>query len=215
MATRVKLHECEALVELPPGDGPAPGIVVIQEYWGLNAWVEQITREWAAAGFVAVAPDLYGGKVAKTAEEAGAMMKAMDWGQATAKVAAAVSAARTQPRSNGKVAVVGYCMGGALALAAATQLPDLAAVIPFYGLPGELDWTQVTAPIQGHYCEGDAWATIEGARQIARSVPTQMDVFTYQAHHAFCNATRPEVYDAAAAKLAFSRATEFARAHAR
>ncbi len=199
------------LVTPEAGGHKPPGIVVLQEWWGVNAHVQSIVARYAAAGFVAIAPDLYHGKIAKDAEEAGRMMKALDFGKAVQEIAGAVAYLRE--RSNGKIAVTGYCLGGALAFASAVNIRGLAAVVPFYGLPGDLDWSKIDAPIQAHFARHDDWATVAGANKIKDAVKVAMELHVYDAQHAFANDTRPEVYNAEAAKLASDRALAFVRAH--
>ena len=215
MAQRVTIPanqgELSGMLELPSGDARSPAIVVIHEYWGVNEQIQSIAAAWAATGFVALVPDLYHGKVAKDAAEAGGLMKALDFTKAVQEIGAAVAYLRSHPRSTGKVCVTGYCLGGALTLASAVNLRGIAAAIPFYGLPGELEWTKVDAPIQAHFARHDDWATVAGAEKIKAAIP--MELHVYEAQHAFCNDRRPEVYNAEAATLAWTRAVSFARTH--
>src|SRR5439155_27197485 len=87
---------------------------------------------------------------------------------------------------SGKVAITGYCMGGALAFAAATQLKGLAAVVPFYGVPPQADWSKVEAPVQAHFAQHDDWATVAKAKEIKAAIEggPGMELHTYDAHHA-------------------------------
>ena len=156
-------------------------------------------------------PDLYHGKLAKDAEEAGRLMKALDFGKAVQEIAGAVAFARE--RSNGKVAITGYCLGGALTFASAVNIRGLAAVVPFYGLPGSLDWTKIDAPVQAHFAKHDDWATVAGAQQIKDAVTVPMELHVYDAQHAFCNEARPDVYNPEAARAAWNHALAFLRAH--
>ena len=195
----------------PSTGGKPPAVVVLQEWWGVNEQIQTIAQRYADAGFLALVPDLYHGKIAKDADEAGRMMKALDFGKAVQEIAGAVDLLRE--RGNGKVAITGYCMGGALAFASAVNIRGLAAVVPFYGLPGSLDWSQVDAPIQAHFASHDDWATVSGAEQIKAAVTAPMELHVYDAQHAFMNDTRPEVYSPEAAKLAWKRAIEFLHAH--
>ena len=215
MTERVKIPASgqEAVVAMPSGSEQRPAVVVLQEWWGVNEQIQGIARRWADAGFIAVVPDLYHGKLAKTADEAGALMKALDFGVAVKEIGAAVEWSRSHERSTGKVAVTGYCMGGALTLATAVNVRGLAAVVPFYGLPGELDWSKVDAPLQAHFAKHDDWATVAGAEKIKASVKVPMELHVYDAQHAFCNEKRPEVYNADAANQAWGRAVAFVRAH--
>jgi len=188
-----------------------PGVVVLQEWWGVNEQIQTVAQRYADAGFVALVPDLYHGQVAKDAEEAGRMMKALDFGKAVQEIAGAVAFLRD--RSSGKVAVTGYCLGGALAFASAVNIRGLAAVVPFYGLPGDLDWSKIDAPVQAHFAQHDDWATVAGAQKIKDAVKVAMELHIYDAQHAFANDRRPEVYNVEAAKQAWNHAISFIRAH--
>ena len=196
-----------------PDNQKAPAVVVIQEWWGLNEQIQTIAKRWAEEGFIAIVPDLYHGKVAKDAAEAQAMMGALDFGKAVKEIAASVDFVRGHARSSGKVAVSGYCLGGALSFATAVNVRGLAAVVPYYGLPGDLDWSKVDAPIQAHFAKHDDWATVAGAEKIKAAVTVPMELHIYDAQHAFCNDRRPEVFNADACKEAWGRTVAFIRAH--
>ena len=140
-------------------------------------------------------------------------MNARGCGKAVQGIGASVAFLRDHPRATGKVAVMGYCMGGALAFASAVHLRGLAAVVPFYGLPGDLDWSKVDAPVQAHFAKRDDWATVAGAEKIKAAVTVPMELHIYDADHAFCNDRRPEVFDADACKEAWGRSVAFVRAH--
>ncbi|MBA3499159.1 MAG: dienelactone hydrolase family protein [Deltaproteobacteria bacterium] len=206
-------NELQGVVELPAGDTRVPGVVVIQEWWGLNEQIRITAKRWAEEGFIAWLPDLYHGKLAKDADEAGAFMKALDFGAAAKEIAEAVAMLKAHPRCNGKVAVTGYCMGGALSFLSAVNIRGLSAVVPFYGLPGDLDWSKIDAPIQAHFAQHDDWATVAGAQKIKEAVTVPMELHIYDAQHAFCNEKRPEVYNADACRQAWGRAVAFVRAH--
>jgi carboxymethylenebutenolidase len=194
------------------GTGAKPaGVVVLQEWWGVNDQIQSVAQRYADAGFVALVPDLYHGQIAKDAEEAGRMMKALDFGKAVQEIAGAVAFLRDQ--SSGKIAVTGYCLGGALTFASAVNIRGLAAVVPFYGLPGDLDWSKIDAPVQAHFAQHDDWATVAGAQKIKDAVKVPMELHIYDAQHAFANDRRPEVYNVEAAKQAWNHAVSFIRAH--
>ena len=197
--------------ETSAGGSKPPGIVVIQEWWGINEQIQSVAQRFAEAGFVALVPDLYHGKLAKDAEEAGALMKALDHGKAVQEIAGAVAFLRE--RSNGKVAVTGYCLGGALSLASAVHIRGLAAIVAYYGLPGDLDWSKVDAPIQAHFAKHDDWATVAGAQKVKAAVTVPMELHIYDAQHAFANDRRPEVHNPEAAKQAWTHALTFLRSH--
>ena len=219
MTERVKIPsstgELSGVLVVPAGDAKAPGVVVLQEWWGINEQIQAVAQRWADAGFLAIVPDLYHGQLAKTSEEAGRLMKALDFGKAVQEIAAAVAFLRAHPQSTGKIAVTGYCMGGALTFATAVNVRGLAAVVPYYGLPGDLDWSKIDAPVQAHFARHDDWATVAGAQKIKAAVKVPMELHVYDAQHAFCNERRPEVYNAEAAQLAWDRTLAFVREHTR
>lgn len=207
--------DIEGVVELPAGEGKVPAVIVVHEWWGLNEQIKTTLERWADAGFIAVAPDLYHGKVIPIgqADAAGAAMKALDFPAAVKQIGQTVDAIKKHPRCNGKVAVTGFCMGGALAFATAVNVRGLAAVVPYYGLPGDLDWSKIDAPVQAHFAQHDDWATVAGAQKITNAVRVSMELHVYDAQHAFCNEKRPEVYNADACKQAWGRTVAFVRAN--
>ena len=206
-----------ALAE-PSGAGKAPTVVLVQEYWGVNAHVKSLVDRLASEGFLVVAPDLYHGKLAKDAAEAGQLMTALDMLEAVNEIGAAAKFLRGHARSNGKVGVIGFCLGGALAFAAACHVEGLSAVVPFYGVPpaDKVDYAKVTAPILAHFAKVDQWATVEKAEAIKAQVEAtghSMQLEVYDAGHAFVNDTRPEAYDEKSAKLAWQRTVDFLKKH--
>jgi len=206
----------EGAIALPPGQGPAPTLVVVQEWWGLNAHVESLVDRFAAEGFIALAPDLYRGVVATDATVASQLMTELDGQRALGDIEGAIAHLRAHPRSNGKVAITGFCMGGAYSFAAACFVRGLACAVPFYGIPPRHDWNLVDAPIQCHVGRRDTWVTparAEAIQQILAARGARMDLHVYEADHAFMNDTRPEVYDPAAAALAWERAVAFLHQH--
>lgn len=193
-----------------------PGVVVLQEWWGLNPHIISIAERFAAAGFSALAPDLYRGRLASDRDEASHMMAGLDFADATHQdIAGAVkylSARCTQ------VGITGFCMGGALTIAAAVHVPGLRAAVCFYGVPPAsfADPAQIRIPFQGHFANRDDWITpavVDGLEQAMRSAGAAPDIHRYAADHAFFNATRPEVFDPACAKLAWERSLAFFAKH--
>jgi carboxymethylenebutenolidase len=196
----------------------APAVVVIHEWWGVNTQIESILARFAEEGFVAMAPDLYHGKVIPNgkADDANAAMGALDWRRALDEIAGAVSYVREHPRGNGRVGVVGFCMGGALTFATASEGRGIDAAVPFYGIPGPefLHTANIEAPILAHFAEHDGWAKPDGARAIQAALTQRgkrMELHVYDAQHAFFNDTRPEVHSPENAKLAWSRTIAFLR----
>jgi carboxymethylenebutenolidase len=219
MAKRISCGaNLEGEIAEPSGSGKTGAVVLLQEWWGINDHVRSLVDRLAAEGFVVVAPDLYHGKIAKDAGEAGKLMTELDKARAVQEIGAAVQYLREHPRSSGKIGVTGFCMGGALTFSSAARIPGLAAAVAFYGLPGDgIDWSSVTAPLQAHFARKDQWATVDGAEKIKKAIEaagkTTMELHTYDTDHAFVNDTRPEVYDEKSAELAWSRMVDFFKKH--
>jgi carboxymethylenebutenolidase len=201
----------------PGGSGKAPALLVIQEWWGVNDHVRSLVDRFAKEGFLALAPDLYHGKITKDAGEAASLLKGLDWKRAVQDVAGAAAYLTSHPRSTGKLGITGFCMGGAVALAAAANVPGILAAVPFYGIPDAgTDYSKVTAAIQGHFGNRDdfvkpAYAT--ALKDKLEQLGKKIELHSYDAGHAFMNDARPEAYDANAAKLAWGRAVTFLKAH--
>ncbi len=185
------------------------GIIVLQEWWGLVPHIKDVAERFAALGFVALAPDLYHGKSTTDAEEATHLMKGLDWGRATQEIAGAVAHLR-QAEGCTRVGVVGFCMGGALAVIAAT-LPGVDAYAAFYGFPpaGAVDLEKIKVPGLVLFGEHENFFSIPDAKAMAekqrgRGIATEVVVYE-GAGHAFFNDTRHEVYRAQPAHDAWNR----------
>ena len=205
-----------------PESGSGPGVIVIQEWWGLDDHMVEIADRLAAEGFVALAPDLFGGKVAHDNDEAGKFMQELPAEQAAKDLSGAVDYLLTEVNVTGeKVGAIGFCMGGGFVLLLAAQLGDkIGAAVPFYGVGQGVpnQYRTITAPVQGHYGEQDAFYPVEQARRQEQQIrdESENDVvfFYYPAGHAFHNdKDKLGTYDAANAKLAWGRAVEFLHAH--
>lgn len=205
-----------------PGSGSGPGVIVIQEWWGLVDHIKDVCDRFAAEGFTALAPDLYRGEATTEPDEAGKLMMTLNIEQAAKDMSGAVDevARRSGQGDDGKVAVIGFCMGGGLALMLGAQRADkIAAVAPFYGLipwPGaQPDYTKMTASVQGHYAERDDYfnpEAVAGLEKELGAADVEHELFIYPAaDHAFFNDERPEVYDAGAASQAWGRVLDFFR----
>lgn len=202
----------------PSGATKVPAVVLIQEWWGLNDHIKDVATRLASEGFVVVAPDLYHGKSTKDPDEASKLMTALDTLKAVQEIAGAVAFLKEHAKSNGKVGVMGFCMGGALAFASACHVEGLGAVVPFYGIPpaDKVDYAKVTAPIMTHVAKRDQWVSVEKAEAVKKAVEAgghSVELHVYEADHAFFNDTRPEVHDAANAKLAWERSVAFLKKH--
>lgn len=208
-----------AYVAVPDkADAATPTVIVIQEWWGLNSHICGIADRFALAGYRALAPDLYHGRLASNADEASHMMNELDFTAAVHQdLAAAVT--RLQASCKGPIGITGFCMGGALAIAAAVRLPGLAAASCFYGVPPRefADPARIAIPFQGHFAALDDWCTPAVVDALQASLPagSAAEIHRYPAHHAFFNEQRPEVFDAACAALAWERTLAFFGKHLR
>jgi carboxymethylenebutenolidase len=156
-----------------PAAGSGPGVLVIQEWWGLDSGIKEMTDRLAAAGFVALAPDLYHGALARHDEmdKAAHLMQALPPDRAARDMSGAVDYLAGHPAVTRKsIGVVGFCMGGMLSFLIAANRPDrVAAVVPFYGFPqgsAEPDWSKLTAAISGHMAEHDDYFSPSAARAL-------------------------------------------------
>lgn len=223
MGERVKFnsngHTCEGYLALPKS-GKGPAVVVIQEWWGLVPHIEDLVERFAAEGFLAIAPDLYHGQTTTSPDEAGKMLMELNGPQAQKEIAGAASYLLARPEcTSAKYGVVGFCMGGALAQYAATQDANVGAAVSFYGGFKKLDmqWENLNAPILLIYGENDKGVPADTGRQLhekllAMGKRAEMVVYP-NADHAFFNDARPQVYNAEAAKDAWTRTLAFFRKH--
>ncbi len=202
----------------PPGLGKTGALVVVHEGYGLSDATKQRCEHFAQAGFLALAPDLFHGKVAKNDDEMATIMGTFDFQKAVGEIGEAVAHLRSHPRCNGRVAVVGFSLGGALTLAAARYVPALEAAVPFYGLPRfpSDEFTNVKTPICGHYARVDAWANLSLVEEIQGKVRAgggQMDIYIYDAEHGFMRSTDTSKYEPKSAELAWKRTVDFLHRH--
>jgi len=197
--------------------GKGPGIVVIQEWWGLVPHIEEIVDRFAAEGFSAIAPDLYHGKTTTSPDEAGRLLMELDAERAEKEIAAAGAYLLSRPECTSKsYGVVGFCMGGALAQYTATK--ENVAAVSFYGgfKKVDLDWTNLSAPILLIYAENDQGVPIDKGRALAdhlSEMGKNVQLATYpNTGHAFFNDTGGN-YNAEAAADAWKKTIAFFRAN--
>ncbi len=201
-----------------PAAGKGPGVLVIQEWWGLVGHIKNVCDRFAAEGFTALAPDLYHGRSATEPDEAGKLMMALNIAQAEKDLRGAVDYL-AQQSSTQKVGAVGFCMGGQLALFAATVNPKVGAVVDFYGVHPNVkpDYTRLQGPVLGLFAAKDQFVTPEQARQLEAAITRagkscQIHIYP-DVDHAFFNDERPDVYNRAAAEDAWRRTLAFFRQH--
>jgi carboxymethylenebutenolidase len=203
-----------------PESGKGPGVVVIQEWWGLVPHIEDVADRFAAAGFVALAPDLYHGDVARSPDEAGKLMMALNIPQTERDLRGAIQYLLSHEATEGEsVGTVGFCMGGALSLYAASKNERVGACVVFYGIHPKVepDFDNLRAPVLGFFGERDQFVPPDAARALEAKLKEhgkRVEVHIYPgADHAFFNDTRHEVYDREAAADAWRRTVEFFREH--
>jgi carboxymethylenebutenolidase len=201
---------------LATAQGSTRHVVVIQEWWGLNDQIRGVCDRFAAAGFNALAPDLYQGRVTTSPDEANHLMSGLDWaGAAEQDIRGAVQHLKS---GGGRAAVMGFCMGGALTVLSAVKVPEMDAGVCFYGLPPSeaADLTRITAPLQSHFANRDDWCTPQAVNAFEATLKTAKvphELFRYDAQHGFFNERRAEVYDAGASKQAWERMLGFLERH--
>jgi carboxymethylenebutenolidase len=213
--------DCSGFYVEPPAGNKAPALVVIQEWWGLNDQIKGVANRLVAAGYRALVPDLYRGKVGLDAKEAEHLMNNLNFADAaTQDVRGAVLYLK---QSSAKVVVSGFCMGGALTILASMFAPEMDAAISWYGCPplDYVDATKIKAPLMGHWSLDDAFFPIqqvEGLEQKLKQANVKYEFYRYKAKHAFANETlkdpsAPIAYNASAAEIAWARTMTFLKQH--
>ena len=202
----------------PAAKGSAPGMVVIQEWWGLNNQIKGVADKLAAAGYRALVPDLYRGKVAVEAKEAEHLMTGLNFGDAAGQdIRGAVQFLK---KDSSKVGVTGFCMGGALTLLSAVNVPEADAAVVWYGFPPleYVDPKKIRAPLLGHFATRDMpfpIAKVDELEKKLRAANVKFEFHRYDAKHAFANETANEKklemleYNPKAAELAWKRTLDF------
>ncbi len=195
----------------PKEGGAKAGIVLIQEWWGLNEQIQGIGGKFAGLGYRVLIPDLYRGKRTLAVEEARHMMSALDFTDAATQDMR--GAVRYVKRGSGRVAVVGYCMGGALAFLTAMKVPDADAAVVFYGAPpGMADEAgKIRIPILGHFAMADSFFPAPLVREYEAKMKegrVDAEVHWYDAGHAFCNETG-DAFNREACETAWRRTVDF------
>jgi carboxymethylenebutenolidase len=190
----------------------APGIVVIQEWWGLNDQIKKTGDRFAQAGFRALVPDLFRGKVAKAAAEANHLLTGLNFPDAASQdIRGALQYLKLTAK---KAAVAGFCMGGALTIMAAAKVPEMDAGACFYGIPplSTDELGSIKIPLICHFGNKDrSWTPekVNALEAVLKQSQSKFELYRYDADHAFMNEQRPEVHNPAAAKQAWDRTIAF------
>ena len=208
----INAHSVPGYLAQPAEAGTYSGVVVIQEWWGLVPHIKDVAERFAREGFIALAPDLYHGQSASEPDEARKLAMALDAPRAVQEIAAAARYLKKLDQVAPKqIGVVGWCMGGGLALSTAAQHSELiGAAVAFYGRPlTASDTARLTVPVLGLYAEHDHGIPVEAVRAFEENLEKQgvpHAVHLYAGtQHAFFNETRPQIYNAAAAQDAWSK----------
>jgi carboxymethylenebutenolidase len=201
-----------------PAAGKGPGILVIQEWWGLVNHIKSVADRFAAEGFSALAPDLYHGQTTSEPDEAGKLFMALNIAQAEKDLKGAAQYLAGQS-STAKLGVVGFCMGGQLAVFAATLNPSIGATVNFYGIHPNVkpDYTKLAGPVLGLYAEKDGFVTPQAAKDVDRAIKgagKSSEIHIYPGvDHAFFNDENAGAYNKTAAEDAWRRTLAFFRQH--
>jgi carboxymethylenebutenolidase len=170
----------------------APAIVVIQEWWGLNDQIRGVADRYAQAGYIALVPDLFRGKTTVEEAEANHLLTELDFGDAAGQdIRGAAQYLKTQSE---RVAVTGYCMGGALTLLALSNIPEVSAGVVWYGFPPleYIDASKIKVPVLGHWAMQDEFfpsETVDQLEKLLGDANVDVEFHRYLAHHAFANET--------------------------
>jgi carboxymethylenebutenolidase len=201
-----------------PAPGKGPGVLVIQEWWGLVPHIMTVCDRFAAEGFSALAPDMYHGKVANEPDEAGKLFMALQIDRAEKDLAGAARHLAGHS-SSAKLGAVGFCMGGQLALFAGCIDPRIGAVVDFYGIHPNVtpDYTRLGGPVLGLFAEKDGFVTPQVARDVEAAIkkagkPVEIHIYP-NVDHAFFNDERADVYNKPAAEDAWRRTLAHFRGH--
>jgi carboxymethylenebutenolidase len=198
--------------------GDAPGLVVIQEWWGLQEQIKGMCDRFALAGFDALAPDLYRGVAVPYHDSDAAAKEMMSLNFIDATEQSVRGAVQFLKRNGAKVGLTGFCMGGAVTIIGAARIPELSAAVSFYGIPPEqaAKPADVKVPLEGHFANRDDHvtpATVDAFEQGLKAAGKAHEFFRYDADHAFANEQRMAVHDREASELAWGRAIAFFKKH--
>ena len=201
-----------------PATGKGPGILVIQEWWGLVPHIKDVCDRFAREGFTALAPDMYHGATASEPDGAGKLFMALNIAQAEKDLRGAATYLVGQS-STTKLGAVGFCMGGQLALFAATLNPNVGATVNFYGIHPNVkpDYRKLSGPVLGLFAEKDGFVTPQVAKEVDAAIKAagrQSEIHVYPGvDHAFFNDTNKDAYNKPAADDAWKRTLAFFRQH--
>jgi len=202
----------------PEGEGP--GIVVLQEWWGVDEHIRDVCDRFAAEGFLALAPDLYHGETTDQPGEAQQKMMAMNMEEAEKEMRGAVNHVLSHPKCNGNVGSIGFCLGGGLSVWTAAANPKVGAAATFYYVMphGKPDFSQINAPVLGHFGTADDFVSVEDAKALeaelqAAGVEAAFEFYEGAGHAFFNDTDRLGTYDEGHAGTAWNRTLDFFKKH--
>ena len=203
-----------------PASGQGPGVIVLQEWWGLVPHIKAVAGRFAGEGYVALAPDLYEGESTTSPDEAGRKMMALNMEKTAQSLVTAIEyVLNHEAVSSEKIGVVGFCMGGQLALLAATVSDRIGATVDFYGIHPNLkpDFSKLSSPVLGLFGGQDSLVPVEAVEGLVAAIKhagSTIETHIYSdAGHAFFNDTRPDAYNAEAAGDAWNKTLTFFQTH--
>ena len=206
----------QGYLALPSTEQPAPAILVLPAWWGLNTFFRDVCDRLAGEGFVVFAPDLYNGQVAETIDQAKALSNELDMTQTIKRLADSVAALRQHPRANGEpISVIGFSLGAFLGLSLLEELPDqLGALVIFYGTrSGYGTYYKSPVAVLGHFAENDEFEPSPEPQNLEtalKAVGIATKFYTYPGtEHWFFEANQPNAYKAEVAALAWERTVSF------
>ena len=203
----------------PTAPGPWPAMIIVHEWWGLEDHFRELGRRLAREGLVTLVPDLYHGAVASEPEVAARLKTSLNIDAAVTDILGAVPYLRGLPFVSEKVGVMGFCMGGGLALLAACRSRELAAAVVYFPsiYPDQDEIGEVACPLLLHYGTADSVTPTSEIERITQALDRNRkayELFLYEgADHAFVNDRHPEFYNQAATELAWSRTLTFVERH--
>lgn len=201
-------------------DGEGPGVVVLQEWWGVDDHIRDVCDRFAAEGFVALAPDLFHGETTDQPSEAEQKTMALDMDEAIKEMRGAVQFVAQHEICTGAVGAVGFCLGGGLSAHAAAASPDISAtVIFYYVMPhGKPDFSKINGPVLGHFGTEDEFISLDDAKALEEEIRSAGNDVTFEyyegaGHAFFADHNRLGTYDADLARKAWERTIDFFKQH--
>lgn len=201
-------------------EGQGPGLVVLQEWWGVDEHIRNVCDRFAREGFLALAPDLYHGETTEQPDEAEQKMMALNMDEAEKEMRGAVDFVAAHPKCDGNVGAVGFCLGGGLSVWTASANPKVGATVTFYYVMphGKPDFSKIAGPVLGHFGTTDDYISVDDAKALEQElrdagVETTFEFYEGAGHAFFAEHNRIGTYDAEHAQTAWQRTVDFFKRH--